>query len=118
MRKVGLCKGGAYLKFFSQDLVNNLKMGRELVAILKKKRLALLNKVRKTKKEVDSYIEKVDALNGRYNALSLKLRKGVEKELSQLEEDKINALRIYKSSFLVWRMLNLRWSVIKLKMKT
>ena len=96
--KLAYVKEGAYLKFFSQDLVNNLKMGRELVAILKKKRLALLNKVRKTKKEVDSYIEKVDALNGRYNALSLKLRREWKRELSQLEEDKINALRIHKSS--------------------
>ena len=68
------------------------------IAILKKKRLALLNKVRKNKKEVDSYIEKVDALNGRYDALSLKLRREWKKELSQLEEDRVNALRIYKSS--------------------
>ncbi len=96
--KLAYIKQGAYLKFFSQDLINNLKMGRELIAILKKKRLALLNKVRKNKKEVDSYIEKVDALNGRYDALSLKLRREWKKELSQLEEDRVNALRIYKSS--------------------
>lgn len=96
--KLAYVKEGAYLKFFSQDLVNNLKMGRELVAILKKKRLALLNKVKKSKKEVDSYIEKVDALNGRYSALSLKLQREWKRELSQLEEDKINALRIYKNS--------------------
>ena len=97
-QKLAYIKEGAYLKFFSQDLVNNLKMGRELVAILKKKRLAILNKVRKNKREVDSYIDKVDALNGRYDALSLKLRREWKKELSQLEEDKVNALRIYKNS--------------------
>ena len=97
-QKLSYIKQGAYLKFFSQDLVNNLKMGRELVAILKKKRLALLNKVRKNKREVESYIDKVDALNGRYSALSMKLRREWKKELSQLEEDKINALRIYKNA--------------------
>ena len=32
---------GAYLKFYSQDLVNNLKMGKEVMNILIKKRLAL-----------------------------------------------------------------------------
>ena len=56
-KKMAYVKEGAYLKFFSQDLVNNLKMGREFVEVLKKKRLALLAKVRKTKK-VDSYIDR------------------------------------------------------------
>ena len=97
-KKLAYVKEGAYLKFFSQDLVNNLKMGRELVAILKKKRLALLSKVKKNKKEVDSYIDKVDATNNRYDALRVKLVKEWKRELSQLEEDKVNSLRIYKDS--------------------
>lgn len=96
--KFSYIKEGAYLKFFSQDLVNNLKMGRELISILKKKRLALLNKVRQNQKAVDSYIDKVDALNRRYDVLSVKLRREWKKELSQLEEDRINALGIYKAS--------------------
>src|SRR5690606_35596218 len=48
---------GAYIKFFSPDLVNNLKMGRELLDILLKKKMALNGKMTRTKKELDSYIE-------------------------------------------------------------
>ena len=60
--------------------------------------MALLSKVKKNKKEVDNYIDKVDATNNRYDALRVKLVKEWKRELSQLEEDKVNSLRIYKDS--------------------
>ena len=54
---------GAYLKFQSDDLKNNILMGRSLVDILLKKRVALHGKMKKNKVHLDSYVEKVDALN-------------------------------------------------------
>ena len=49
---------GQYLLFYSDDLKNNLKMGRELYQILLKKRLALEGKMRRRKKELDSHMER------------------------------------------------------------
>lgn len=87
---------GVYLEFFSQDLVNNLKMGREVVEILLKKRLALQSKMSRSQKEIDAHIEKVNAVNLRYEVLREKLVAEWQKEIQNLEEDKINALRNYK----------------------
>ena len=84
-------KEGAYLTFFSQDLINNIKMGRELMSILKKKRMALLNKVKRNKRELETYIEKVDAVNGRYSSLRKKLDREWKRELSLLEEDRVDS---------------------------
>ncbi len=87
---------GVYLKFFSQDLVNNLKMGRELVKILLKKRLALKGRLSHEQKELDKHIEKVSAINVRYKLLRDKLEAEWRDELAVLEEDKVTGLRNYK----------------------
>ncbi len=87
---------GAYIKFFSQDLVNNIKMGRELVSILLKKRLALNGRLLNNQKELDRHIEKVNAVNLRYKVLRDKLEAEWREELANLEEDRLTAFRNYK----------------------
>jgi len=87
-----------YMKLFSQDLVNNIKMGRELVSILLKKRLAIHGQLTREKKELDKYIEKVSALNDRYGVLRNKLQNEWREELGNLEDDRNVSLRNYKSS--------------------
>ena len=91
---------GAFISFFSQDLINNLKMGRELMAILKKKRMAYLSKVKRGKKELASYMEKVDAVNDRYTVLRKKLEMEWKRELSSLEEDNVESVRKHKRAVL------------------
>ncbi len=87
---------GGYLKLFSQDLVNNIKMGHELVKILLKKRIALNSRLLKNKKSLDNHIEKVNAVNLRYKVLRDKLEAEWREELGSLEEDRLTAYRNYK----------------------
>lgn len=101
---------GQYLLFYSEDLKNNLTMGKELYEILLKKRLALEGKIRRRKKELDSHIEKVNATNERYEILRAKLEAEWRNEISNLEEDKSNALRSYSA-------LQMRMDEIKFKME-
>ena len=95
-RKFIFIAEGAYIKFFSQDLVNNIEMGRELVSILLKKRLALNGRLLNNKKELDRHIEKVNAVNMRYKVLRDKLEAEWREELANLEEDRLTAFRNYK----------------------
>ncbi len=95
-RRFFLIAPGSYLKFFSQDLINNLKMGKELVKTLLKKRLALKGKLSRTQRELNKHIEKVDVANGRYETLRAKLESEWRDELDALEEDKLIILRNYK----------------------
>tara|TARA_R110002049_G_scaffold99946_7_gene243056 strand:- start:177 stop:887 length:711 start_codon:yes stop_codon:yes gene_type:complete len=87
---------GAYIRFFSPDLINNLKMGRELLDVLLKKKIALSGKMLRTKKELSSYIEKVEATNGRYQVLREKLEAEWRENLALIEEDRLVSLRNYK----------------------
>ncbi|MBL6990914.1 MAG: hypothetical protein ISR65_14105 [Bacteriovoracaceae bacterium] len=87
---VGINLGG-YLRFYSEDLVNNLKVGKELFALLLKKRLAVQSLMHKYKKELEAHVEKAGAVNDRYNILQDKLRGEWEHELLLLEEDRSNA---------------------------
>ena len=87
---------GAYFKFFSEDLQNNLKMGREVVSILLKKRLAVNGQMEVKNKEISTHVEKVNAINARYQTLREKLDQEWQKELHALAEDKTYALRTYK----------------------
>ena len=86
---------GAYVKMFSQDLVNNLKMGRELMEILVKKRMAIGGKLFRKQKELDIYMEKVKAVNDRYALLRSKLEAEWRDELSNLEDNRMNILKEY-----------------------
>lgn len=87
---------GTYLQFFSEDLENNIKMGKELIEILVKKKMALTSKILSRKKQLDSHIEKADAVNKRYQVLRDKLEAQWRNELASLEEDRLDALRNYK----------------------
>lgn len=87
---------GAYFKFFSEDLVNNIKMGREVVGILIKKRMGVQGQMDVKNREILSHIERVNTINARYQTLREKLEQEWQKELNALEEDRTYALRTYK----------------------
>lgn len=89
---------GAYLLIESQDLAKNLKIARELVDILLKKQIALDAKLTHNKRDLDIYVEKVEAVNQRYSILRQKLELEWQKELQHLEEDKNDTFKIYKQT--------------------
>lgn len=87
---------GSYIHMYSPDLENSLKIGQDLVGILLKKQTALKARLNRFKKEVDGYVEKMDAVNQRYEVLRQKLEIEWQKELSNLEEDKTKHYMNYK----------------------
>ena len=87
---------GAYFKFFSEDLINNIKMGREVVGILLKKRMGVQGQMDVKNKEIINHVERVNTINARYQSLREKLEQEWQKELHALEEDKTYTLRSYK----------------------
>lgn len=87
---------GSYFKLYSEDLVNNIKMGKEVVSILLKKRLAVLGQMDSRDKEIKNHIERVNTINARYQTLREKLDQEWQKELHALDEDRVFALRSYK----------------------
>lgn len=97
VRKVHISTG-SYLYFDSVDLKRNLSIGKELVEVLQKKRMALNAKKVRYQKELDGFIEKVDATNKRYEILRQKLEIEWQKELAHLEEDKANAFTQFKDA--------------------
>jgi hypothetical protein len=89
---------GTYLHMYSPDLENALKIGQDLVGILLKKKMALEARLTHYKKEVDGHVEKMDAVNKRYEILRQKLEIEWQKELSALEEDKTTQYMNYKQT--------------------
>tara|TARA_B100001971_G_C18268024_1_gene596402 strand:+ start:84129 stop:84809 length:681 start_codon:yes stop_codon:yes gene_type:complete len=89
---------GTYLHLYSNDLERKLKVAEELVEVLLKKRLALRARLSRYQKEVDSYVEKLDAVNKRYEILRQKLELEWQAEISALEEDKTTSYLQYKHS--------------------
>lgn len=87
---------GSYFKFYSEDLLNNITMGREVVSILLKKRLAISGQLEGRNKEITAHTDRVNAINARYQALQGKLEQEWQKELHALDEDKTFTLRSYK----------------------
>ena len=83
---------GAYFKFFSEDLVNNIKMGKDVVGILIKKRLAVQGQIETKNKELASHVERGNTLNARYQVLKEKLEGEWKKELQALEADKLASM--------------------------
>lgn len=79
---------GTYALFYSKDLENNLKMGRELYRVLMKKRLAVESILRNRELEIKTYVQKVGAVNSRYDVLRQKLEQEWEQELSNLANDR------------------------------
>lgn len=89
---------GSYLHFDSPDLSQTVKIAKELVEILLKKRLAMQAKKTRHQRELTGHVEKVDAVNKRYEILRQKLEIEWQKELSSLEEDKARSFTEFKNS--------------------
>jgi hypothetical protein len=87
---------GNYINISSKDLTNNLIMGRALINLLLKKRVAITSKVRRSKKYLDTHVSRIDAINGRYTVLREKLEREWKKELAALDEDQVTTLHNYK----------------------
>lgn len=87
---------GAYFKFFSEDLTNNIKMGKEVVSILLKKRQAVIGQMEIKNRDLVSHSERVNAINARYQTLKDKLEEEWKRELHALEEDRTYTVRSYK----------------------
>jgi hypothetical protein len=87
---------GAYFKFFSQDLANNIEMGKEVVTILLKKRQAVMGQMEVKNRDLVAHTERVNAINARYQTLKEKLEEEWKKELHALEEDRTYTLRSFK----------------------
>lgn len=84
---------GAFLHFYSQDLLDNIQKGKEVIDILLKKRMALAARKRRFEKELGSYHNKVEAVNERYQVLQEKLAKEWRETLSDLENNKSIVLK-------------------------
>lgn len=97
IRKVHFTTGST-LHFQSDDLAQNVKLAQELVQILLKKRLAMKSKKERLQKDLTGHVEKVDAVNKRYEILRQKLEIEWQKELSALEEDKSQAFTQFKNA--------------------
>ncbi len=89
---------GSYLKFHSEDMINNMTMGMELVKILLKKKTAVSGKALKAKENLDAHIEKVNSVNERYDILRKKLETEWQNQLHSLEEDRLTMLQEYKNT--------------------
>lgn len=89
---------GTYLHFDSEDLKETTKIAKELVGILLKKRLAMNAKKERHQKDLDGFVEKVEAVNKRYEVLRQKLEIEWQKELANLEEDKAVSFAEFKNS--------------------
>lgn len=87
---------GGHLNFRSEDFRQNLIVANELLQILVKKRIATQSRLNSMKKELHSYIEKMEAVNSRYKVLRDKLNLEWENELRNIEEDKVTALNEFK----------------------
>ena len=87
---------GSYFKFFSEDLLNNVKMGKEVVTILLKKRMAVEGQLDTRNKELANHMERVNAINARYQTLRDKLDQEWQKEVHALDEDRTFSLRSFK----------------------
>lgn len=89
---------GSYLHFDSKDLNQTVDLAREVVEILLKKRLAIRAKKERHQKDLDTYVEKVDVVNKRYEVLRQKLEIEWQKELASMEEDKAQTFTEFKNS--------------------
>ncbi|MGE3609073.1 MAG: hypothetical protein AB7I27_05755 [Bacteriovoracaceae bacterium] len=89
---------GTYLNFESSDLEKTIRVAKELVEILLKKQLAMRAKKERHRRDLDNHVEKVDAVNRRYEVLRQKLEIEWQKELASLEEDKSKSFMEFKDA--------------------
>lgn len=88
---------GAYLHFYSDDLLKNIEMGKEAFDLMLKRHTALSARKNRFERELQTYPEKVDAVNKRYQTLREKLEKEWRESLMDLENDKSVTLREFKN---------------------
>jgi hypothetical protein len=88
---------GGYLLLSGQDLENNMKIASDLMEILVKKRIAVESKLNHEKKQLQIYIEKIEAINTRYDILKRKLEQEWQQELENIQLDKLKAIQNYKA---------------------
>lgn len=96
-KRAVLLTEGAYLIFKSEALEENLEVGKELVQILLKKRLAVNGQLSRVQKEIDVHNEKVNAINTRYDVLRQKLEKERLEKVAKINKDKMEELQSYKN---------------------
>ena len=89
---------GSFLKFWGQDLENNLKTAPELVEVLLKKRMAMLAKKRRHERDLEAHVERVEIINKRYEVLRQKLEAEWQRELAAQEEDRSNTMVAFKAA--------------------
>lgn len=89
---------GSYLNFYSSDLQRNLNVGRDLLDILLKKRMAIGARVDRSQIRLDTYPDRIETINKRYEVLRQKLELEWQEELQAMEEDKAFTFKNYKSS--------------------
>lgn len=89
---------GSCLKFWGQDLENNIKTAHELVEILLKKRMAMLAKKRRHERDLEAHVDRVEIINKRYEVLRQKLEAEWQRELAAQEEDRANSLVAFKAA--------------------
>lgn len=89
---------GSYLHFDSPDLARTVSIVNDLLHVLLKKRLAMEAKKERHHKELSSHVEKVDAVNKRFEILRQKLEIEWQKELAALEEDKAKSFTEFKNA--------------------
>lgn len=89
---------GSYLHLYSKDLKKGIEIGKALIEVLMKKKLAVESRMRRFKSKLDTHINKVEAINKRYDILRQKLELELKHELTAVEEDKTTYYQKYKSS--------------------
>lgn len=87
---------GAHIKLYSEDLAKNIKVAGELNELLLKKRVAVNAKLSQAERVLGTYVEKVEAINSRYQVLKEKLELEWQDELSRLEEDRATFIHNYE----------------------
>lgn len=95
MNKLALTVGGR-VKTYSKDFKKSLKQAQDLFEVMQKKRIAVRLKLNREQQELESYLEKVESINTRYEVLTEKLQQDWKEELRRLENDKIESLRRFK----------------------
>ena len=74
----------------------NLKIGRELIKTINRRRTALSSKLEQEQAKLSIHLEKIDSVNNRYKILRDKLEAEWRDEIKDLEEDQTTTLKRYK----------------------
>jgi hypothetical protein len=89
---------GQVLFFSSKDLSFNLKVARELVDILLKKRIVLIGKMKRLKMELEGYRKKKKIIDSRYQALLDQVQREWDESINDLEAIRTEKYQNFKST--------------------